>query len=331
MTRTMVTDWTAANLPRFRDELIAAHQRTLPRHWILERAERQRRYQGMDRQQARLKLWEQMTAEDVLRWTRAAELYYVTPAMCAVVEQAAKSMPPYRLTHDDLPSTSGLLIWGEPPVVEQHTTEEISVPDTCATRGMLWSVAFDQSWGYVVIVNILADTDILLRSGAYAEYRGTAVDGLGRDLLDRMIAEMGPLSIVDSFPLVYADRPEHKVSYRDVAAVLSTWLLMGQRIAVTTTERADRPYRRQMAREGKPEPLVRSITLRRASTATVSDHDGQGPTREYHHQWIVSGHWRNARVGEGRTGRRIVWVTEHIKGPEGAPLIGGDRVGVLRR
>ena len=44
------------------------------------------------------------------------------------------------------------------------------------------------------------------------------------------------------------------------------------------------------------------------------------------HRWVVRGHWRNQPWGPGRELRRPVYILPHIKGPDGAPLIGGERV-----
>lgn len=49
------------------------------------------------------------------------------------------------------------------------------------------------------------------------------------------------------------------------------------------------------------------------------------------HQWTVRGHWRKlpGRIGKDRDGNPIAdfsWVTNHVKGPSGAPLIKKVRV-----
>jgi hypothetical protein len=68
------------------------------------------------------------------------------------------------------------------------------------------------------------------------------------------------------------------------------------------------------------------IELRRPKT---SSGPGDGD-REYHHQWIVRGHWRQ-QWHPKRQVHRPVWIAPHIKGPEGAPLIGGEKVYALKR
>lgn len=57
---------------------------------------------------------------------------------------------------------------------------------------------------------------------------------------------------------------------------------------------------------------------------------GRGATREYRHRWIVRGHWRN-QYYPSRNDHRPIWIDPHLAGPEDKPLLGGERVNVLRR
>jgi hypothetical protein len=66
---------------------------------------------------------------------------------------------------------------------------------------------------------------------------------------------------------------------------------------------------------------VRVINLRRRAASTIA---GQSD-REYHHQWIVRGHWRDQWYAS-RGVHRPVWIAPHVKGPEGAPMLGGEKV-----
>lgn len=49
------------------------------------------------------------------------------------------------------------------------------------------------------------------------------------------------------------------------------------------------------------------------------------------HRWVVRGHWRNQAYGPGGSLRRQKWIPDHIRGPEGAPLLQRERVYVWRR
>lgn len=77
---------------------------------------------------------------------------------------------------------------------------------------------------------------------------------------------------------------------------------------------------------------MRFIDLRRARTEPF-DRSGEGSadrTREYRHRWIVRGHWRNQYYST-RGDHRPIWIAPHFAGPEDKPLLGGERVNVLRR
>jgi hypothetical protein len=115
--------------------------------------------------------------------------------------------------------------------------------------------------------------------------------------------------------------------------ILATWLLMGQTLTRSEIHTAPRPARRRIARDDpKLDPTVRYIDLRRSSTEP-GDTDTTEPhsaTREYRHRWIVRGHWRN-QYYPSRDDHRPIWIDPHFAGPEDKPLLGGERVNVLRR
>lgn len=114
--------------------------------------------------------------------------------------------------------------------------------------------------------------------------------------------------------------------------ILATWLLMGQTLVRSEPLTAPRPARRRMARlDPLLDPTVRYIDLRRARTEPP-DHAPERPTgtREYRHRWVVRGHWRN-QYYPSRNDHRPIWIDPHLAGPEDKPLLGGERVNVLRR
>lgn len=47
---------------------------------------------------------------------------------------------------------------------------------------------------------------------------------------------------------------------------------------------------------------------------------------EYHHRWIVSGHFRNQTYGPNNSLRRRQWIPPYIKGPTGAPLLNRAKI-----
>jgi hypothetical protein len=78
--------------------------------------------------------------------------------------------------------------------------------------------------------------------------------------------------------------------------------------ATTGTTAIGRQQRRQRARKGLHEQMVRTIKLRRHSR---SGEGSEGTGTEVSPHWR-RGHWRNQRVGPGRSQSRLVWVRSHI-------------------
>ncbi len=115
--------------------------------------------------------------------------------------------------------------------------------------------------------------------------------------------------------------------------ILATWLLMGQTLVRSERLVAQRPARRRIARADPTlDPTVRYIDLRRARTEPTdrADDENRASSREYRHRWVVRGHWRNQWY-PSRNDHRPIWIDPHFAGPEDKPLLGGERVNVLRR
>lgn len=88
------------------------------------------------------------------------------------------------------------------------------------------------------------------------------------------------------------------------------------------TMRTPRAERRRTERQGLPERDVRVARIRRT---TASGDPGTSAGREYLHRWVVRGHWRNQWYRSVEA-HRPIWISPHVKGPDDAPLIGGERV-----
>lgn len=101
----------------------------------------------------------------------------------------------------------------------------------------------------------------------------------------------------------------------------ATWLLMAQSVAAHDHAIPDRNDRRKLARAGYDNPEVRVIRLRYSS----SQKSDASVDRTYRHRWIVRGHWRQQWYSSV-SDHRPVWIAPHVKGPDGAPLLTGDKV-----
>jgi hypothetical protein len=122
----------------------------------------------------------------------------------------------------------------------------------------------------------------------------------------------------DPRPVVATSKAEDRRLLAALWAITKTPVVSVERAAIP------RPVARRSTREGL-DPTVRVLRL----GGTPIPHDGptcSTGTREYRHQWIVRPHWRWQPFGPGRAERKLILVGPYVKGPGGAPLIGGDRV-----
>lgn len=118
-----------------------------------------------------------------------------------------------------------------------------------------------------------------------------------------------------------ATKPEHWRARRVDMFRAMCYLLRQKHVVDTTVLTPDRPTRRRAAREGREAPDVRVLSLRGVGSGGGS---GDG-SREYLHQWIVRGHWRRQWYPSIQQ-HRPRWIAPHVKGPDGAPLLGGEKV-----
>jgi hypothetical protein len=111
------------------------------------------------------------------------------------------------------------------------------------------------------------------------------------------------------------------------AALFATFALARQgNVAEQDDLAVPRHERRRHERAGIPATgPVRVLRLRRGVGAAARKAAGDGPGREYHHRWIVRGHWRNQWYPSIKA-HRPKWIAAYLAGPDDAPLLGGDKV-----
>lgn len=258
--------------------------------------------------------------EDLLR---KAELFHVTAGMGDLAKAASQSLPEFEIQHEDLPARNGFIVFAEPLVTVDFGEPSVPSQVRAACWGEivlsgiagLWIKFFSdrESW-------LPATAQILGMSPQTLIYNRRALPQLspmlGSDTL-------GPLGIKAGAPPINATDEGFRQAVKTIRAA---WLLMQQPLSYETTVEPDRSSCKRLRRAGHEPASVRVIELRRPKSAGGS---GDGD-REYHHQWIVRGHWRN-HWHPKREVHRPVWIAPHIKGPEGAPLIGGEKVYALKR
>lgn len=238
---------------------------------------------------------------ELARLTSTAEMFHISENMADLAAEASKTLERFAIQAEDVPSTNGLMLFdGQAPF-------EAAYDDGCKNelRGIAW---------YVNSGDLFAIPAVL----PHGE--------LGRGSLMALDPEGSFLAKLGDEPQVRAPSGGGCGALDVFGMLITVSLLMGQPLATGETVEPDRAARKRLRRRNAESGPVRVIELRRPRTSA-----GQGDgDREYHHQWIVRGHWRQQWY-PARQVHRPVWIAPHIKGPEGAPLIGGDKVYAWKR
>jgi hypothetical protein len=249
----------------------------------------------------------------------AGDLYWVSAAMTDLATHAARSLPTWTLHKHDLPSSRGLMLFEKP--VGSYTNREGRHVEIVAASWGPWDGP-DSSWQQGGIwLTFYSHPAPVLPPGAYLP--GGPGGWLPPVLPDN---EAGwPFGDLDFLP----PRVEG-TTVQWARAVRAAWLLMRQPLAEQTRERASRPARRRLARDGITSPSVRVIHVRRSQHPAAGRGDGD-PARQYSCQWWVNGHWRTYWCGPGRQRREDRWISPYVAGPDGKPVRGTERVQVWDR
>ena len=108
--------------------------------------------------------------------------------------------------------------------------------------------------------------------------------------------------------------------------VYAYWRISSQPLTTVATPPLDRPARRRAARAS----LVHDtrVVMLRCTSPIGEPGDGEAKWH-YRVRFVVKGHWRRLHDKDGQPYR--IWIHAHIKGPDGAPLLHGEKVSVLAR
>lgn len=287
---------------------------------------------------------ERRAAADWAVSLRAAQLTYANADMTQLAVSAGLALPTYRLHAEDLPAPHGLLMW-EDPVVSPE-----AAGDAMSSIAASWAVH-----GGGVHIRIWAKREEWFEWMARPDPRA-GTGAMSREAVRLMrVRYPQPLVCTTSSYLPFGKAPGWLLSpwedtdgmsvgeleYRARAVsqsemtervLVTTWLLMGQTLVREEEVHAPKAAAKHIRRLD-PNLLtsVRYVTLRHRSihAERTGRVDGAGGT--YYHRWIVSGHWKNHWYPSQQRHRKI-WITDHMKGPDGAPILDPDKlVNVLRR
>lgn len=244
-----------------------------------------------------------------------SDLYWVTRDMGLAALDASTDIPGWSLR--DLPSRSGLMAVepGALPPMNMRTGRAFGVrtprwvdqvPATADVAMIEWVTVAD---ALTVLVWVRLSTG----SHAGSEY------AIGW-IVNASDAELADLDAITGL----------RVEARSVLALLGACVTMMAIPTVAELRQQTVILSRTKALGGAREAMVTSVTLRRLARRTQDTEPGDSG-REYHHQWIVRGHWRQQQYGPAAALRRTTWVPSYLKGPEGAPLLPREHVYVWRR
>jgi hypothetical protein len=246
-----------------------------------------------------------------------APAWFVTADVCDFLDTASASMPDWVLSTDDLPD-AGLVVFGsvsESPSIERGidvpywvngvSYSLVAYGDEQTVRFEEWSAIAESEVGHT-------------RFAAHWSGAGTHFWKVGTDVTD--FSYVQPTGDNDRSGLV-----EQSSSLRRRMACLWS-LAQTPRLLEQTELEVPRPDRRRAQRAGITTPVVLVDVRGTRREAT----DPQHTAVDWSHRWVVGGHWRSQPHGPGGQHRRPTWIAPHIKGPADKPLIGKERIGVVR-
>lgn len=254
----------------------------------------------------------------------SADLFYVSGEMLELARSAARALPSFKVQPEDIPSPAGLMLFD----CDGGFDAGIRYDDGVSSAGIQ-----AVSWNTLTWATETGGVRLTpyVEQHHFADAMASMDDG---QRAAENIRRFGPRLVClpsASLNAPFGERGWEKLPDESAAAailpvMLSAWLLMKQELALVSEVAPDRAARKRLRRVGQEPKPVRVIELRRPKS---SGEPGDGESN-YHHQWIVRGHWRQ-QWHPKREVHRPVWIAPHIKGPEGAPLIGGEKVYAWKR
>jgi hypothetical protein len=124
---------------------------------------------------------------------------------------------------------------------------------------------------------------------------------------------MGELRMGSTWPDDYTEMEQEKLG-----PVLASLSFLNSPYISLEKHRLPRPMRRALIKGAfkHTDPLINVVELRSVATP----HNGTNESdRTYHRQWWVKAHIR-AQWYPSMKGHQLIWIQEHLKGPENAPM-----------
>jgi hypothetical protein len=278
-----------------------------------------------------------------LPW-KAGDPYVLAPAMTAIVAAAAEALDlTGEVVPDDIaPSDGGVLFLPE-PIYHRGLRGEVTSIGAVTWARFRNTDTGRSGW----CLSGWADRDDPLDPAAARRRRELAdvpglAAGFGPYVLNAVaelpigtpVAARPEVPVLDDADIDWEPAPDGRFCLDEtvvrlnavVAIVYAFWLIQAQPVATVAAPPLDRAARRRAHRAGVTGD-ARVVMLRR--TRPAADRADGEPKWHYRVRFFVRGHWRRLTTPDGQT--RRIWIHTHIKGPDGAPLLRGEKVAVLAR
>lgn len=249
---------------------------------------------------------------------RQAEMFWVARDMVDIALHAALTLPEWTPALA-APAPNGLLCWAKPAGTVPYGPKQTSTTD----------VPWDSVWWWIRpggMLQLVPASRFTKQPDLIAQFQVTT-----------------PLWAANTIVISPNEsRTEEANGTEDshpfVSVVGAAWLLMAQANVAETRTIGSQPQPRPQSQTEKSAPPPRessTVTIvelrQRPAAARKREPDPAAPGRTYTHRWPVEGYWRQQPYGPNNSQRKPKYITDHVKGPEGAPLIRKDRVHVLRK
>jgi hypothetical protein len=215
---------------------------------------------------------------------------------------------PGDMTFDDVDRAARSFMVGD----RQWTTPRVTSPEGIG-------IFFGMVEEWVKVLESLAKLDDVPASTRYRTgERVPVASGLSRISRFQLVPVISTV-----WPASPTDLESASDMVQQVVALVWTFLhFCGQTVTTMDDERPARPA----ARRWRDMPIPKMVTVVRLRRSSTRQENMGGGNVTWHHRWLVRGHWRLQPCGPGRTERRPVWVHEHVKGPDGLPLLITNKV-----
>lgn len=306
-------------------------------------------------------------------WIRLnqARLYFVDSDMCALVQSAHPEMPEFSIRPSMLPSSHGLVVFGDPIAVVTADSDDEVERGHDIVRKMLHYEITDRpdidrvirapamitgaSWGpnpYIVENDQAPYGSLWITFYADNPCEHHTID-LGNDgtavvKLPPMIPEndavlmWGPpqhVTDMDETRFHLPADPQYTSSWARI--MFATFLLAAQRsIASVDRIRLPRAERRRCQRQGVPDGDVQVMTLRHRIREDLDLEERMAAEAAEHPAEATRSGPSCRFLVRGHTRwqhypkdneHRPIWISPYVKGPDGAPFRTPERVRVVRR